>query len=638
MDIELRPVREGELEEMARVDHVAFGSAPPDPERLAELRRAIELDRTRAVFDGGRIVAASAAYSFELTLPGLTTVPAAGVTWVGVLPTHRRRGHLTRMMAALLDDAADRAEPVAMLLASEGTIYGRFGYGVATSHTSVEIESRHGALRPSAPGGDGRVELLGAEQAAKVFPGVLDAARRRQPGDVRRPDPFWDGLFRDPENRRDGASPLFHVVHESAAGEADGYAVYRVKPAWDGAAPKSRILLREVVGLSPAAEADLWRYLFSIDLTEVVEADLRPLDDPLRWMLVDPRRLRVREVGDYVWVRLLDVAAGLAARRYAAAGSLVLEVADAFRPAGTASTVGPTGPPAGVPPRRPTSPSAPRNWVRCTWAVWPPHPWPPPAASPNADPAPWPRPTPCSPPTRPPSATPTSDGSAGLDARQLGSEPQPPAGATGAPARVRRRGGRGVEHPLRLAAGEAEAPVPGRLGGLRPPGRGPPGPGRNARIVVGPHQDRDGRGRVGVPGHRAQLEQPRGHRAQATLLLTRGRSAPATGPVAQDAVGHAKPQRPLVDIPRADLASAAGSGLPSRFDDIVQLRRRDGARPQMCDLPSGPVRFPAGHDDPPVGVERDQRRGRRVGPEAPFGPHLQDQGVRSGRYRCPVVA
>lgn len=332
MDTELRAVTDGEFDELARVDHTAFAAGPPGPERMAEARRSIELDRTRAVFQGGRMVGASAALSFELTLPGLTTVPAAGITWVGVVPTHRRRGHLSRMMAAQLDDAADRGEPVAMLLASESLIYGRFGYGLASNHTSTEIESRHGAFLPSAPRG-GRVELLDTDQAAKVLPALHDAARRRQPGDVRRPEPFWDSLFRDPEKDRDGASPFFYVVHESGSGAADGYGIYRVKLDWTAANPNGRVTVREVVTLTTEAEADLWRYLFSIDLTEVVEADLRPMDDPLRWMLVDPRRLRVTLVSDYVWVCLVDVAAALAARRYPVTGTLVLDVADAFRPA-----------------------------------------------------------------------------------------------------------------------------------------------------------------------------------------------------------------------------------------------------------------------------------------------------------------
>ena len=216
MDVELRAVTDDEFEDLLRVDYAAFGSGAPDAEGVAVYRKAVDLDRTRAVFVGGRRVAASAALSLELTLPGVTTVPAAGVTLVGVLSTQRRRGHLRRMMAGLLDDAAARNEPVAILLSSESLLYSRFGYGLASSHTSVEIESRHGALRPSAPDGGGRIELFEAEHAAKVLPGLLDRARRLQPGDLRRPDAWWDAVFINLEKDRKGASQQFYAVHDSA--------------------------------------------------------------------------------------------------------------------------------------------------------------------------------------------------------------------------------------------------------------------------------------------------------------------------------------------------------------------------------------------------------------------------------------
>lgn len=350
MTVEVRPVVGDEFDELVRVDHAAFGEGPPDGDHVGDLRRAAELDRTRAVFEDGRMVGASAALSLELTVPGPATVPAAGVTLVGVLPTHRRRGHLRRMMGALLDDAAARGEPLAALLASESLIYGRFGYGVATSEVSVEIDTDHGSFLPRVPSG-GRVTLVDPAEAAKVLPEVLDAARRRTPGDVTRPASWWDGVFRDPERRRDGAGARFYAVHESPRGEADGYAVYRVKSEWDAGLPRGRALAGEVVGLTPEAEADLWRYLLSLDLVEVVQAGSRPFDDPLRWMLADPRRLRVTARGDFLWVRVLDVSAALSARRYATDGRLVLEVADGFRPA-TSGTYTLEGGPEGAACRR----------------------------------------------------------------------------------------------------------------------------------------------------------------------------------------------------------------------------------------------------------------------------------------------
>ena len=331
MDTEIRAVTADEFEDLIGVTQVAFGAPPNDAEALDELRRGIELGRTRAAFEGGRLIGSSAAFAFELTLPGLTRVAASGITMVGVLPTHRRRGHLRAMMGALLDDTAERGEPLSILLASESLIYGRFGFGLASSHTWVELSTRHGALLPSVPTA-GRVNLVDPAEAAKVLPAVLDQARRRQPGDIPRPDPMWDGIFRDPEKRRNGAGPAFYAVHESPGGEADGYAIYRVKPSWDDGSPNARLLAGEIVTLNATAEADLWRYLCSVDLVEVVEAENRPLTDPLRWMLADPRRLLVKGLSDLLWVRILDVASALSARRYPAPGRLVLEITDPFRP------------------------------------------------------------------------------------------------------------------------------------------------------------------------------------------------------------------------------------------------------------------------------------------------------------------
>jgi predicted acetyltransferase len=350
MDSGPRAVTEDELDELIRVNHAAFGHGMPDAETLADLKKVFVLDRTRAVFDGGRMVGASAAFPFELTLPGLTTVPASGVSMVGVLPTHSRRGHLRAMIGALLDDTADRGEPVSILLASESLLYGRFGFGLASTHTWVELGRRHAALLPSAPT-SGRVTLVDGAEAAKVLPAVLDRARRCQPGDITRPGAWWDGLFRDPEKNRNGAGPNFYAVHESSAGEADGYAIYRIKHSWDDGSPNARLLAGEIVSLDAAAEADLWRFLCSVDLVEVIEAENRPVTDPLRWMLADPRRLVVKGLSDWLWARVLDVEGALSARRYATAGELVLEVTDPFR-LGTAGRYALEGGPDGATCRR----------------------------------------------------------------------------------------------------------------------------------------------------------------------------------------------------------------------------------------------------------------------------------------------
>jgi predicted acetyltransferase len=185
-------------------------------------------------------------------------------------------------------------------------------------------------LRP--PAGRGRLRLLEPDETAKIVPPLYDRYRRGQPGELSRPQVWWDVYARDPEWTRQGASRHYDVVYESEPGRVDGWVGYRVENRWPGGLAANIIKVRMLVGLTPEAEAALWRYLFDMDLAGTIKLFDRPVDDPVRWRLADPRRLRVTEVGDQLWVRLLDLRGALEARRYAVEGELVLEVTDALRP------------------------------------------------------------------------------------------------------------------------------------------------------------------------------------------------------------------------------------------------------------------------------------------------------------------
>lgn len=324
----VRPITDDELDAFVRTDSTAFGTTP-DEHAVDDVRRWLDLERTRAVFDGARLVGASATIAFQLTLPGLTIAPAAGVSWVGVAPTHRRRGVMRAMMESLLDDAVRRGEPLSILTASESHLYGRFGFGPATARWSWEIDRHHAAL-VGADDDDGTIELVDADAAATVLPSVFDEARRRRPGDLDRSSAWWAIHLRvRPGPGRMGGA-CFHVVHRRR-GVADGYATYGVDTRWDHGLPRGRLVVQEVIALDVGAEVSLWRYLLGMDLTEVVTAGNRPVDDPLRWMLADPRRLRTTGLRDELWLRVLDVPAALAARRYGTEAEIVVEVVDGGR-------------------------------------------------------------------------------------------------------------------------------------------------------------------------------------------------------------------------------------------------------------------------------------------------------------------
>jgi predicted acetyltransferase len=330
MDIEIRPITPDQAERFNGVMATSFGETFT-PEEQADHDRWFEYDRSIGAFEGDRIVGTGGAYSMDLTLPGLTTIPIGGLTAISVLPTHRRRGILRAMIAYHFEETEGRGEMVSALGASESLIYGRFGYGLATTFAEYEIDPRHGQfLRPvTAPG---RLRLLEPEETAKIVPPLYDRYRRGQPGELSRPQAWWEVYARDPEWTRQGASRHYDVVYESEPGRVDGWVSYRIESRWHNGLAANVVKVRSLVGLTPEAEAALWRYLLDLDLAGTVKLGYRPLDDPIRWRLADPRRLRVTDVGDQLWVRLLDLPGALAARRYAVAGTLVLEVTDAVRP------------------------------------------------------------------------------------------------------------------------------------------------------------------------------------------------------------------------------------------------------------------------------------------------------------------
>jgi predicted acetyltransferase len=305
---------------------LAFSERARD-EDVANWTVTFEADRAIAAYDGDRIVGTAGILSFELTIPG-GVMPAAGVTIVGVHPTHRRQGVLRRMMRLQLDAMHERGEPLAILWASEGSIYQRFGYGLGSLRMGIDLErSRSGFRQPHVPAG--AVRFVEVDEARRVFPPIHDAVRPARPGFFARTPAYWDAeVFPDPEHWRRGAGAAFHAVHE-VAGEPDGYVRYRVRDKWDNVGPNSAVIVVEMMATNPAAHLDLWRFLLDIDLMARTEAWNLAVDDPILLNIAEPRRLRA-DIGDALWTRIVDIAPALAARRYATDGRLVIEVADEF--------------------------------------------------------------------------------------------------------------------------------------------------------------------------------------------------------------------------------------------------------------------------------------------------------------------
>ena len=305
-----------------------FGSQPVS-EDLDRWSRTMELPRMFAAREGGAVVGGAGAFSFELTVPG-GLLPAAGVSVVGVLPTHRRRGVLSAMMRAQLDDVHARGEAVAYLWASEATIYGRFGYGMASFAGEVDIpRSANAFVRPVARRLTSR--LVGPAEALDAFPRVYERVRPAHPGMFARSRDWWEvRRLADPENRRMGGGVLNRLLLVDRD-EPVAYALYRMHQSLDSGVTTGFVNVIEAVGADDAATGELWRVLLDLDWTSRLKAAFLPVDHPLYLLVAQPRHLRLR-LTDALWVRLVDVAAALGARALGAGEPVVIDVLDAFCP------------------------------------------------------------------------------------------------------------------------------------------------------------------------------------------------------------------------------------------------------------------------------------------------------------------
>jgi predicted acetyltransferase len=306
-----------------------FGQNPPSDDGIKHFRRVLPHERVYAGFDGEKIVAGTGAFPFDLIIPG-GQVKAAGVTVTGVLPTHRRRGYLRAVQRALIDDARARGEPVAVLWATEDTIYGHFGYGMASMAAEIDVpRNRAAPFAKASVRGDTR--LVPLEEAETLVAPIYERVARVTPGMYLRTSAWWqDRVLNDMEWKRRGGGFLQCAVLE-IGGKSAAYALYRVNPTFERGVQTGNIFVVEAMGDTPEATHAIWRFLLDIDWLARVKATYLPLDHPLLLSLADPRRLNFL-VREGLWVRLIDVGAALSARGYASDDSIVIDIADEFCP------------------------------------------------------------------------------------------------------------------------------------------------------------------------------------------------------------------------------------------------------------------------------------------------------------------
>jgi predicted acetyltransferase len=328
----VRPATEDEFATWHQVVRTAMLGSTPTAEQTAAYRSIADLQRTLAAFDDrGQLCGTARTFATELTVPG-GVVPAGAVTSVGVLPTHRRQGHLTRLMETQLAQMLELGEPVAVLIAAEYPIYGRYGYGPGTEGCLVHIDADPPLVwGPGNQAPTGSVRMVTTEEMAPALTELYDRARLRSAGHITYSKDHWaqtvgaepwpDG---DDEKRRNA----WKVLWTDDDGQVQGAVVYEVDQSWAGNRPQGTLQATLLVSATDEAERELVRYLTLVDWVSKVRLHLRPIDDPVPLWLSDGRRARLSQRSDHIWARVLDVPAALTARTYGCAGRLVVEVVD----------------------------------------------------------------------------------------------------------------------------------------------------------------------------------------------------------------------------------------------------------------------------------------------------------------------
>ncbi|WP_028476923.1 GNAT family N-acetyltransferase [Nocardia sp. CNY236] len=301
---------------------MAMVGLPPLPPTVAEFS---EPGRVLGAYIDRDLVGTVESYAGWLVVPGGARVPQAAVSHVGVLPTHTRQGVLSALVRRQLIDIAERGEVVATLRASEGSIYERFGYGIASSFARLEVQRRTARLRDTVAEA-GPVRFVEDTVAWKLLPRIYATADVRWPGAISRPDRWW--LRQQAQH-----SDLGFVLVHGPDGAEDGFVCYQPadSPMWL-TEPNRRLVVNDFVATTPAAYRGLMRHLLSIDLVDTVVFPVAPLDSPLRHLFADERAVRMMSIADETWLRVIDVTQALSRRTYREASPVVVEIEDSILP------------------------------------------------------------------------------------------------------------------------------------------------------------------------------------------------------------------------------------------------------------------------------------------------------------------
>lgn len=315
---EIRTPIEDDVAELFLSDGRSFGF-DYTPEMIEQTRPKMDLGRFRIAVEGKRIVGVAGSWELEMTIPGGTTLPTGGVTWVSVAVTHRRQGLLRRLMTELHDDIDRRGEPMAALGASEGTIYERFGYGISTQQRSASIDRQRTALRPQFVAAPGTVRFADHDDARQIIPVLWDRYRRTRPGEISRDSTWWDDIFQRRSQSFGEFTKAQYLVHR------DGYLAYRRNEDWRDGFATNRVEVVEFVALTHEANCALWTTLLGLDLVGPIKMTDLPLDSALPYLVENQRSIQTTRLSDCMWVKVIDPEICFGARTYGSSDRFVVE-------------------------------------------------------------------------------------------------------------------------------------------------------------------------------------------------------------------------------------------------------------------------------------------------------------------------
>jgi len=292
------------------------------PEDLRGIGRPrFEPGRSIVAHDGGRVVGTTSSYELLIETPMKARVPAAGISLVSVLPTHRGRGIMNALLLEQLHRLKESGSPLAALWASQAALYPRYGFGLAVAGLDLVVPSRTAFLETVES--DVGLEFCSIEAA-------LDAGSELYACLTR---PGWLALEAAEWRRRrgelvadaDGTAKAVRVVDE--ANRCSGVAVYSAEAAWAAGEPRGRIEVHDLLAEDGRAYAAIWRFLLAQDWVSEIHARNRPIDEPLLALVANPRSLHTR-FRDALFLRILDVERSLQARTYERDVECVLQIRD----------------------------------------------------------------------------------------------------------------------------------------------------------------------------------------------------------------------------------------------------------------------------------------------------------------------